>query len=854
MNRKSSSLDVSGGMMALARNMASEEKSVRTNAVTLLKNYITKRTEHRKFFDFSELKNLWKCLFYCMWITDKMINQEKLSKRFSKFTTLFGPFKEKMKFVKSFFAIMIQEWTGLDNHRQDKYLFLIRMMYRSSVDALDSGDFGNDDIEIFLQTFTKQVLVPSAETITVQYHFCDIYFEELALICGPRINHDLFVRLAFPFLNYLSFGNDLSLCRHIINDVFLELAGLSRHTLRRSLSENVGKIEIDRKLFLEHVHKEAFRADIAETNRSQLLRLLKVFRRQTFELPELQDKAVTERQKKIAKIQKRKLKEEMEVEKELEEKEAVKRRRLEKQKAEQNEMSGDLDFEEDESLASQFEGCEKQEVEMLNENDAELNSGNGNETASKKKSSSGQADKTNKKKKLKSKLETETSLLETSEKEGQVEQENLNTVLKTSTKKLKKKNAEDAHKQLPGSEQDATDGMNKNSLHLTELEKDREQKESSDVKQWNDEERRKSRKRKKKEEACDDTSVKTLSFGETNRKDEKNALGFDVVSENGRVKKKKKRKNSEKENDTPKQKGNEVTCVCKTVKRDDEDSVHFETERQKNKSNESNEHLKENDTTEEMSQSEDMDSISEQIKKSILEGNFDMGSISAFQVKQLFQQAPVKIKPSKHVKRKMKVTKEKENLRRKKKKQVSSDSGKVEKASVVNDKAKVAKKAEKLDSKKLKKMVDKQENLPVILPEPEASDFVPTSVSEKLLKELKREKKIRANQVFVPLEKPESTPRKPVEDFLTSEVVENLPSFARKIVESGVKSNKYKVKPSSAGSEIGANGDSKADFSLLKPKAERMTEGDDSSQKPRKRVSFALNVNAYKTGSFKPIK
>merc|ERR1712226_420990 len=87
---------LSNGMKSLARLLASEEKSVRSAALLKLQLFIKTRIEKENYFTFPELKQLWKCLFHCMWICDKMIRQEKLSKTLAKLTSNFVKSSQKM--------------------------------------------------------------------------------------------------------------------------------------------------------------------------------------------------------------------------------------------------------------------------------------------------------------------------------------------------------------------------------------------------------------------------------------------------------------------------------------------------------------------------------------------------------------------------------------------------------------------------------------------------------------------------------------------------------------------------------------------------------------------------------------
>lgn len=61
--------------VAFARRLAATEKSTRDLQITALRTYFTKK---QKLGDTDMLK-IWKALFYCMWLCDKVPVQEELA-------------------------------------------------------------------------------------------------------------------------------------------------------------------------------------------------------------------------------------------------------------------------------------------------------------------------------------------------------------------------------------------------------------------------------------------------------------------------------------------------------------------------------------------------------------------------------------------------------------------------------------------------------------------------------------------------------------------------------------------------------------------------------------------------------
>ncbi|XP_075263997.1 uncharacterized protein LOC142355845 [Convolutriloba macropyga] len=307
------------GMQSLARALASEDKTKRDDALKSLKLFISTRIENEDFFDLAELKKLWKCLFYCMWSCDNMVRQEKLSKLLSKLTPLFVKIRQKMSFIKAFFFIVKREWLGLDTHRQDKYLFLIRVVMRSGFNAISEENLSLTSLKLISSTYQNHVLnVENATASSVEYHVCDIFFDEAAHVIGDKLGNEVFMRICYPFLHYLKYGKDSKLSYHIIMNMFLELTGFSKYSDKKSLNENVGKISIDRNAFAAHVSSLAMCDDIRETNRNRLMFFVQRWKRQTLELDSLESSAREALEMKKLQKEKKWLREEKEIETELE--------------------------------------------------------------------------------------------------------------------------------------------------------------------------------------------------------------------------------------------------------------------------------------------------------------------------------------------------------------------------------------------------------------------------------------------------------------------------------------------------------------------------------------------------------
>jgi ribosomal RNA-processing protein 1 len=75
-----------------------------------------------------DMLKLWKALYFCMWLADKQEVQTELARAFAKMVDVFKTEELSLLFLRSFFIIMIREWSSLDSHRINKFYTLIRII------------------------------------------------------------------------------------------------------------------------------------------------------------------------------------------------------------------------------------------------------------------------------------------------------------------------------------------------------------------------------------------------------------------------------------------------------------------------------------------------------------------------------------------------------------------------------------------------------------------------------------------------------------------------------------------------------------------------------------------------------
>ena len=110
-----------------------------------------------------EMMKMWKGLFYCLWMCDKLQNQQDLSERISQFLLLFvSPARTKdsdkkvierseweigLRFLKAFWTTMQREWHTLDHHRLNKFYHLSRKMMEKTAQFMEAYEWNMDMVD-----------------------------------------------------------------------------------------------------------------------------------------------------------------------------------------------------------------------------------------------------------------------------------------------------------------------------------------------------------------------------------------------------------------------------------------------------------------------------------------------------------------------------------------------------------------------------------------------------------------------------------------------------------------------------------------------------------------------------------
>ena len=120
-------------LIRLGKTMTSIHPNSRRRGLQIIERFILK---HRSSLNSLQMIKLWKGLYYCLWLADKVPIQREIAINISKFQRLFTSVELWNSFIYEFYNMLTQRWDIIDRLRMDKFMFLQRVMIAESLDII----------------------------------------------------------------------------------------------------------------------------------------------------------------------------------------------------------------------------------------------------------------------------------------------------------------------------------------------------------------------------------------------------------------------------------------------------------------------------------------------------------------------------------------------------------------------------------------------------------------------------------------------------------------------------------------------------------------------------------------------
>lgn len=125
-----------------------------------------------------------------MWFSDRPRPQQRLAVDLGQLY-LIVPEQNYSNFSLAFWTVMAREWIGIDHHRLDKFLLLVRRVLFYQLKRLRESDWDERLVNGFLHSLKQSPLSGDKKVPTgIPYHLIDIYADELERLMFEEIDED----------------------------------------------------------------------------------------------------------------------------------------------------------------------------------------------------------------------------------------------------------------------------------------------------------------------------------------------------------------------------------------------------------------------------------------------------------------------------------------------------------------------------------------------------------------------------------------------------------------------------------------------------------------------------------------
>jgi ribosomal RNA-processing protein 1 len=156
-----------GDEIKLAKALANPDAEIRHKTAKQLHLYLRSiPADPQSSDDEKAMMRLWKALYYCLWLADKVPTQNGISQCFADGLLITSA---PQAYLRAFARTIIREWTNLDQYRVEKFYVLIRVMVRAVLSLLHSLKWTPTQCEGILQVLYSEMLnkVPNGRYVCI---------------------------------------------------------------------------------------------------------------------------------------------------------------------------------------------------------------------------------------------------------------------------------------------------------------------------------------------------------------------------------------------------------------------------------------------------------------------------------------------------------------------------------------------------------------------------------------------------------------------------------------------------------------------------------------------------------------
>ncbi|XP_014784487.1 MATH and LRR domain-containing protein PFE0570w isoform X2 [Octopus bimaculoides] len=188
----------------LAQGLAGNEPGTRDKTFATLRKFVRLQLPYLKeSLTQDDFTKIWKGIHYRLWMQDKPLMQEKLVNEVCELLLHFPTEEYAMMYIKAFFEAEAREWNGIDQHRLDKFMMLIREFVNSTFMFLSKSGWKLDLIKQLNVIMEESVfnVGKAMQPTSLQLHLIEVYFLELKKVVNEQLTPDTAIHLFTAFVN-----------------------------------------------------------------------------------------------------------------------------------------------------------------------------------------------------------------------------------------------------------------------------------------------------------------------------------------------------------------------------------------------------------------------------------------------------------------------------------------------------------------------------------------------------------------------------------------------------------------------------------------------------------------------------
>ncbi|TFJ81041.1 hypothetical protein NSK_007684 [Nannochloropsis salina CCMP1776] len=242
-------------IIGFAKRLAANEKRERDQALKRLEVWMAK---HKNLSEKDFLK-IWKGLFYCMWMSDRVRVQQDLGGAISRLVHCFGRDSCRAHlFVGTFYRTVRREWPGLDQHRLDKFYSFMRRMLRECLRFAQQRAWSAEALVSVVFPLNAEVLQQPWPN-GLRLHACDLILPELARVGGGELTTAQALEVLQPFLVAMATSADRVVAERARARILLDLvASKEAEGVEAGGKENVDAVSCMAGVDMEAVQATVF--------------------------------------------------------------------------------------------------------------------------------------------------------------------------------------------------------------------------------------------------------------------------------------------------------------------------------------------------------------------------------------------------------------------------------------------------------------------------------------------------------------------------------------------------------------------------------------------------------------------